>query len=115
MSAPAPHRPPGAAWPGPPPHPSGARPPAIPRALVPKHVAIAMDGHGRWPHPRGLPRVEGHRAGEASLLDVLHGAIQLGIGTVSAYAFSTENWRRSPEEVRFLMGFNNDVIRPRRD
>ncbi|HLY32936.1 MAG TPA: isoprenyl transferase, partial [Jatrophihabitantaceae bacterium] len=78
-------------------------------------VAIVMDGNGRWAHARGLPRTEGHRAGEAALMDVLHGAIELGVGTVSAYAFSTENWRRSPEEVRFLMGFNKDVIRRRRD
>src|ERR1700760_3036349 len=74
-----------------------------------------MDGNGRWAHDRGLPRTEGHRAGEAALMDVLHGAIELGVGTISAYAFSTENWRRSPEEVRFLMGFNKDVIRRRRD
>jgi undecaprenyl diphosphate synthase len=102
-------------WPDPPRHPSGARPPEIPAALVPRHVAIVMDGNGRWAHARGLPRIEGHRAGEASLMDVLYGAIELGISTVSAYAFSTENWRRSPEEVRFLMGFNKDVIRRRRD
>jgi undecaprenyl diphosphate synthase len=74
-----------------------------------------MDGNGRWANQRGLPRTEGHRAGEAALLDVLHGAIELGVKVVSAYAFSTENWRRSPEEVRFLMGFNKDVIRRRRD
>src|SRR6476469_763531 len=97
------------------PHPSGARPPAVPAALVPKHVAIVMDGNGRWAHERGLPRTEGHRAGEAALMDVLHGAIQLGVSTISAYAFSTENWRRTPDEVRFLMGFNKDVIRRRRD
>lgn len=102
-------------WPDPPPHPSGARPPAIPANLVPKHVAVVMDGNGRWAQARGLSRIEGHKAGEASLMDVLHGAIELGVGTVSAYAFSTENWRRSPEEVRFLMGFNKDVIRRRRD
>src|SRR3954463_10648986 len=101
--------------PDPPPHPSGARPPEIPAELVPRHVAIVMDGNGRWAHARGLPRIEGHRAGEASLMDVLHGAIELGVGTVSAYAFSTENWRCSPEEGRFLMGFNKDVIRRRRD
>jgi trans,polycis-polyprenyl diphosphate synthase len=74
-----------------------------------------MDGNGRWAHARGLPRTEGHRAGEAALMDVLYGAMQLGISTISAYAFSTENWRRTPEEVRFLMGFNKDVIRRRRD
>ena len=88
---------------------------SVPAAAVPRHIAIVMDGNGRWAHARGLPRIEGHRAGEASLMDVLYGAMQLGISTVSAYAFSTENWRRSPEEVRFLMGFNKDVIRRRRD
>ncbi len=105
----------GVTWPAPPPHPSGAIPPDIPQAFVPKHVAIVMDGNGRWAHERGRPRTDGHRAGEASLMDVLHGAIEIGVTTVSAYAFSTENWRRSPEEVRFLMGFNKDVIRRRRD
>ena len=74
-----------------------------------------MDGNGRWAHSRGLPRTEGHRAGEAALMDVLYGAMQIGVSTVSAYAFSTENWRRSAEEVRFLMGFNKEVIRRRRD
>jgi undecaprenyl diphosphate synthase len=99
----------------PPPHPSGARPPAVPAELVPQHVAIVMDGNGRWANARGLPRVEGHKMGEASLLDVVAGAIEIGVQHVSAYAFSTENWKRSPEEVRFLMGFNRDVIRRRRD
>lgn len=99
----------------PPPHPSGARPPALPRELVPRHVAIVMDGNGRWAKARGLPRTKGHEMGEASLLDVVQGAIEVGVGWVSAFAFSTENWRRSPEEVRFLMGFNRDVIRRRRD
>ncbi len=97
------------------PHPSGARPPAVPRELVPRHVAIVMDGNGRWAKERGLPRTAGHEAGESSLFDVVEGALELGVGWVSAYAFSTENWKRSPEEVRFLMGFNRDVIRRRRD
>jgi undecaprenyl diphosphate synthase len=79
------------------PHPSGVKPPAIPPDLVPRHVALVMDGDGRWAKQRGLPRTEGHKEGE------------------SAYAFSTENWRRSPDEVRFLMGFNRDVIHRRRD
>ena len=102
-------------WPDPPPHPSGARPPEIAANLLPRHVAIVMDGNGRWANSRGLPRTEGHRAGEAALMDVLFGAMELGVPVVSAYAFSTENWRRSPDEVRFLMGFNRDVIRRRRD
>jgi len=97
------------------PHPSGARAPAIPAELVPRHVALVMDGNGRWAKDRGLPRTAGHEAGEASLLDCVHGALELGIGYLSAYAFSTENWKRSPDEVRFLMNFNRDVIRRRRD
>ncbi len=97
------------------PHPSGARAPAIPPEFVPRHVAIVMDGNGRWAKARGLPRTAGHERGEASLLDVVEGAIEIGVKWISAYAFSTENWKRSPEEVRFLMGFNRDVIRRRRD
>ncbi|KAE8763118.1 isoprenyl transferase [Georgenia thermotolerans] len=83
--------------------------------FVPRHVAVVMDGNGRWANARGLPRTEGHKAGEAALLEVVAGAIELGITHVSAYAFSTENWKRSPEEVRFLMGFNRDVLHRRRD
>lgn len=97
------------------PHPSGAVPPDIPKNLVPNHVALVMDGNGRWAKERGLPRTAGHEAGEASLLDCVHGAIELGVKWLSAYAFSTENWKRSPDEVKFLMGFNRDVIRRRRD
>ncbi len=82
---------------------------------MPRHVAVVMDGNGRWANARGLSRVEGHKAGEASLLDVVAGAIEIGVEYVSAYAFSTENWNRSPDEVRFLMGFNRDVLRRRRD
>jgi undecaprenyl diphosphate synthase len=74
-----------------------------------------MDGNGRWAKARGLPRTKGHEAGEGALLDVIKGAIEIGVEHLSAYAFSTENWRRSPEEVRFLMGFDREVIRRRRD
>lgn len=97
------------------PHPSGARPPAIPADLIPKHVAIVMDGNGRWAKQRNLPRTKGHEAGEAVLFEVIEGAIEMGIKNLSAYAFSTENWKRSPDEVRFLMGFNRDVIHRRRN
>jgi undecaprenyl diphosphate synthase len=90
-------------------------PPDIPAALVPKHIAVIMDGNGRWAAKRGLPRTAGHEMGEAALLDVVKGAIEAGVTCISAYAFSTENWRRSPDEVRFLMGFNRDVLRRRRD
>lgn len=99
----------------PPRHPSGALPPGIPAQFVPQHVAIVMDGNGRWANQRGLPRTEGHKAGEVALLDMLAGAIEMGIRHVSVYAFSTENWKRSPDEVRFLMGFNKEVLRRRRD
>ena len=97
------------------PHPSGARPPAIPADKVPRHVAIIMDGNGRWAKARGLPRTKGHEMGEGALFDVIEGALELGIKYLSAYAFSTENWRRSPDEVRWLMGFNRDVIHRRRE
>jgi undecaprenyl diphosphate synthase len=73
------------------PHPSGARPPEIPPALVPRHVAITMDGNGRWAKARGLPRTQGHERGEAALFDVVEGAIEIGVKAISAYAFSTEN------------------------
>lgn len=99
----------------PPKHSSGAQPPKLPKDLIPNHVAIVMDGNGRWAKERGLPRTAGHEAGEHSLLDCVHGALELGIKNLSAYAFSTENWRRSPEEVRFLMNFNRDVIHRRVD
>ncbi len=97
------------------PHPSGARPPALPPELVPRHVAVIMDGNGRWAEQRGLPRTAGHERGEQALVEVVKGAIEIGVKAVSAYAFSTENWSRSPEEVRFLMGFNRDVVRRRRE
>jgi len=82
---------------------------------VPHHVAVVMDGNGRWAKQRGLERTAGHEAGEKALLDVVHGAIAIGVKELSAYAFSTENWRRSPEEVKFLLGFNRDVLRRHRD
>lgn len=89
--------------------------PEIPRERIPRHVAVVMDGNGRWAKARGLPRTAGHEAGEAALFDVVEGAIEIGVKELSAFAFSTENWKRSPEEVRFLMGFNRDVIARRLD
>jgi undecaprenyl diphosphate synthase len=74
-----------------------------------------MDGNGRWATERGLPRTAGHEAGEDALFDCVEGAIELGIGWLSAYAFSTENWKRSPEEVAFLMRFTEGVMRRRLD
>ena len=97
----------------PPKHPSGAIAPQL--AKVPGHVAVVMDGNGRWANARGLPRTEGHKVGEATLMDVAAGAVELGVKELSAYAFSTENWRRSPAEVRFIMGFTRTVLRQQRD
>jgi trans,polycis-decaprenyl diphosphate synthase len=99
----------------PPQHPSKATAPMIPADQVPNHVAIVMDGNGRWATQRGLSRTEGHKMGEAVLIDITCGAIEIGIKHLSVYAFSTENWKRSTEEVRFLMGFNREVVRRRRE
>lgn len=99
----------------PPQHTSKAVAPSIPAAQLPNHVAIVMDGNGRWATQRGLSRTEGHKMGEAVVIDIACGAVELGIKWLSLYAFSTENWKRSPEEVRFLMGFNRDVVRRRRE
>jgi undecaprenyl diphosphate synthase len=82
---------------------------------VPRHIAVVMDGNGRWAAERGLPRTEGHRAGEEALVEVVAGAIEAGVRFISVYAFSTENWKRSPSEVRFLMGYSRQVLRARRD
>jgi undecaprenyl diphosphate synthase len=82
---------------------------------MPRHIAVVMDGNGRWAAERGLPRVEGHRAGESALVEIVAGAVEAGVEWLSVYAFSTENWTRSPAEVRFLMGYSRRVLRARRD
>lgn len=82
---------------------------------IPRHVAIVMDGNGRWAQRRGLPRTDGHAAGEEALMDTIWGADDLGIGWLTVYAFSTENWKRPVDEVRFLMGFNERLLLTRRD
>jgi undecaprenyl diphosphate synthase len=74
-----------------------------------------MDGNGRWATKRGLKRTEGHAAGEEALFDAVEGALDLGLRWLTVYAFSTENWRRPAEEVRFLMGFNERLLLSRRD
>jgi undecaprenyl diphosphate synthase len=89
--------------------------PESPAELIPRHIALVMDGNGRWATQQGLPRTEGHKRGEAVLMDMVDECLELGVDVLSAYAFSTENWRRSADEVRFLMGFNRDVLRRRRD
>jgi undecaprenyl diphosphate synthase len=77
---------------------------------IPRHVAAVMDGNGRWAQQRGLKRTDGHAAGEEALFDAAEGAIDLGIGWFTVYAFSTENWRRPTDEVRYLMGFNKGIL-----
>ncbi len=77
---------------------------------VPGHVAIIMDGNGRWANQRGLKRNAGHEAGEQALFDTVEGALELGVRDLTVYAFSTENWRRSADEVRFLLGFNESLL-----
>jgi undecaprenyl diphosphate synthase len=90
-------------------------PDGIDPARIPVHVACVMDGNGRWAERRGLPRTDGHAAGEEALLDTVEGALELGLGWLTVYAFSTENWRRPADEVRFLMGFNESLLLRRRD
>jgi undecaprenyl diphosphate synthase len=77
---------------------------------LPVHVAAVMDGNGRWATQRGLKRTEGHAAGEHALFDAVDGAIELGLRWFTVYAFSTENWKRPDDEVRFLMGFNKGIL-----
>ena len=87
----------------------------IDRTNVPAHVAIVMDGNGRWAKQRGLPRTDGHAAGEAALWDTVKGAVEVGVRWLTVYAFSTENWSRPPSEVVFLMNFNRGLLQRRRE
>ncbi|MEY2453003.1 MAG: undecaprenyl diphosphate synthase [Acidimicrobiaceae bacterium] len=89
--------------------------PGIDPDRVPKHVAAVMDGNGRWATQRGLKRTEGHAAGEEALFDAVEGALELGLDWFTVYAFSTENWRRPIDEVRFLMNFNDGILLRHRD
>ncbi|MGH8909046.1 MAG: polyprenyl diphosphate synthase [Egibacteraceae bacterium] len=82
---------------------------------LPAHVGVIMDGNGRWAGARGLPRNAGHTAGEQALLDTVEGALDLGLRYLTVYAFSTENWKRPPSEVGFLMNFNRDLLLRRVD
>jgi undecaprenyl diphosphate synthase len=88
---------------------------ALDRTRLPRHVAVVMDGNGRWAERRGLPRTDGHAAGEEALMDVIWGAADAELGWLTVYAFSTENWKRPVDEVRYLMGFNERLLLTRRD
>ncbi|MGZ5291232.1 MAG: polyprenyl diphosphate synthase, partial [Actinomycetota bacterium] len=85
------------------------------RERLPRHVGIVMDGNGRWAKLRGLPRTEGHAAGEEAMWDTVVGANALGLRWLTMFAFSSENWNRPKAEVRYLMGFNRGLLRRRRD
>ena len=82
---------------------------------IPRHIACVMDGNGRWAQARDLPRTEGHKAGEHSLFEVVDGCLEAGVEWLTVYAFSTENWRRPKDEVRFLINFNEEILLRRRD
>lgn len=82
---------------------------------IPRHIACVMDGNGRWAQAQGLARTEGHRAGEHSLFEVVEACLDIGVEWLTVFAFSTENWRRPREEVRFLLNFNQDILLRRRD
>lgn len=82
----------------------------IPAGKIPLHVAIIMDGNGRWAISRGLPRLAGHRAGTENLRRIIRASVEFGVKYLTIYAFSTENWGRPPEEVSGLMRILEDVI-----
>jgi undecaprenyl diphosphate synthase len=86
----------------------------IARGNVPRHVAIIMDGNGRWAKARGVPRLMGHRAGRESVRDVVRGCVDLGVEMLTLYTFSTENWNRPPREVRALMAILRQTLREER-
>jgi undecaprenyl diphosphate synthase len=87
----------------------------IDRTRVPAHVAIVMDGNGRWAKQRGLPRTDGHGAGEEALWDTVKGGVEVGLKWLTVFAFSTENWARPQPEVLYLMNFNRKLLHRRRD
>ncbi len=90
-------------------------PEGIDPTRIPRHVACVMDGNGRWAQQRGRKRTEGHAAGEEALFDAVEGALELGLSHFTVYAFSTENWKRPPDEVRYLMGFNEGILQRHTD
>ncbi len=80
-------------------------------ARLPRHVAVIMDGNGRWAKQRGQPRIEGHRAGVAAVRDTVESAARLGLEVLTLYAFSVENWKRPRHEVWTLMNLLRDYLR----
>ena len=94
---------------------AGGPPEGIDPERIPTHIGCVMDGNGRWAEARGLPRTEGHKRGEDALFEAVEGALELGVKWLTVYAFSTENWRRPHDEVRFLVNFNEDILIRRRE
>ncbi len=89
--------------------------PGVPREKMPRHVAVIMDGNGRWARQRGLARVEGHRHGVQSVRRVTEECVRLGIRQLTLYCFSSENWKRPQEELDFLMGLLQQYMVQQRD
>lgn len=77
---------------------------------IPRRIAIVMDGNGRWATRKGLPRIEGHREGEKAVTSTVLAGADLGLEALTLYAFSTENWKRPVDEVKFLMSFNKELL-----
>jgi undecaprenyl diphosphate synthase len=94
---------------------TGPMSPALDPTKLPRHVAIIMDGNGRWAQRRGLPRVEGHRRGAVAVRDVVRAAREVGLRALTLYAFSSQNWQRPPEEVGTLMQLLRDYVIDERD
>ena len=82
---------------------------------VPRHIAIVMDGNGRWASKRFLPRIAGHRQGVDILKRTVRACVLRGVQVLTVFAFSSENWKRPADEVRYLMGFNESLLMRRRD
>jgi len=95
--------------------PSALKKLGIDPEAIPQHVAVIMDGNGRWAEQRNLPRTEGHLKGEEALFECVEGALELGVSWLTVFGFSTENWNRPKNEVQFLINFNRETIRKRRD
>lgn len=90
-------------------------PSSIDKKKLPRHIAVVMDGNGRWAKQRDMSRTKGHEQGERALYDIIYGARDLGIEWITVYAFSTENWKRPAKEVSFLMNFNEKLLLARMD
>ena len=86
-----------------------------PQGRLPFHIAIIMDGNGRWAERRNLPRIAGHKAGEESITEIIRTASDWELGAITLFAFSTENWNRPDNEVEFLMSFNRNLLNKRVD